>query len=1303
MKSVRFNSAPVIIGIITVLFLLMQTDSYAQRILYLNKGNSGASDSNPTGITSFDIRIGETFTLDVWFDLGTTVITGISTYITFDEKVFEIIDQNLSVPGIQPFLLSGGFSVFTQPQANLVEDPNNIAGFQIAAHAQLSTGQTLSGKGRFGRIALRAIGVTPGSEITIDFDPQHFRDTRMFFLDLTSRKFDIYGSATVGVLGINVQGIPDILMEPGQTLDRYLDLDDFLINPPDDLSALGWFVTDSQDSVLVTIDENTHEISVTAVPGFTGFRNFIFTVSDQLGVQDSDTMRVIVTYSPEFEDTMPNPIVLNEDEIFISLFLDTLAGDRDDGPSSLIWSGISKNENIILSVDDSVSRTFAIQGTKDFFGPGEVVFVITDPHGATDLLLVNVNIIPVNDPPLISGIPDIHILPGQVDTSIVLQDYTTDVDSGLETITYSWTGAQNVNILMDANTRLTISGTSGFTGTETIIFKVYDINPSSSSFDAVNVTVGPKAPLLIAPLPDTTIFSADIISTVQYVDLDDFVADDDDPLSNLIWSAQGDQLSVTIGKDHIANFIVPASMHDFENVIFTVSDPGGASVSDTVTVLVLDNGRPLIYNMPDILFVTVGGDTTLTLDDFVVDADTPLGNLTWSTSGNQNIIINIGGSSPHVATILSPNQTFAGQETVVFTVSDPDNHLDTHTMVIQAVAQGRPIVSDIPDIEITSDRPGSIDLDDYLIIFPESERANVQWSVSPLVGAKVNVSINPGTNVATFAVVDRDFKGTREFTFTAVNTANGETGSDAMTVTVTIGKIPILGNLPDVEFTTGDSSTAIQLDKYVIDEDSPDDILLWEVESVDIIPVEENLARGANHLLLLTAPEGFVDFEDIVLTVTDLEGNSASDTMRVFVRSSTMLDLTVIPNPVSADYIDIVIFTSDTIIGAPEVILNVNGQFANADVHRIAGEFIWKADFVFDMQQTGQVRILATAADKFRSTIKDSIEFTLGLLSKTEGYRYSDKKVNLSFPPDFISNDTKILVIPDGRMKIFSWLLPGTRDYLHTLDTPFRSYYIGSGLREEEIRANGNLSFDLKTLALHGKKLKKYGIYYMHPESHEIQFVSDRIEPYTHTIQTEIDRFGLYFVAADNRAPDITIVDQIDPESLMFRARINERGSGINSFQTVIDSREYNNTVNYQNDNVYEIRIDDFDLKGNSTLYFSVTDRAGNVSRKAVMWFSRNSSPRPNSYTLMQNYPNPFNPTTKIRYELPQYDFVTLIVYNALGKKVRTLVNRSQPPGTYTVEWDARNDREIHVSAGVYVYVLKTKTFNQIRKMVLLK
>ena len=93
----------------------------------------------------------------------------------------------------------------------------------------------------------------------------------------------------------------------------------------------------------------------------------------------------------------------------------------------------------------------------------------------------------------------------------------------------------------------------------------------------------------------------------------------------------------------------------------------------------------------------------------------------------------------------------------------------------------------------------------------------------------------------------------------------------------------------------------------------------------------------------------------------------------------------------------------------------------------------------------------------------------------------------------------------------------------------------------------------------------------------------------------------------------------------------------------------------------------------------------------------------PEVFALHQNYPNPFNPTTQIRYNLPENSFVSITIYDLIGKRVKSLVNSNQDPGYRSIHWNATNDLDQPVSAGMYIYTILAGEFRQTRKMVLLK
>ena len=93
----------------------------------------------------------------------------------------------------------------------------------------------------------------------------------------------------------------------------------------------------------------------------------------------------------------------------------------------------------------------------------------------------------------------------------------------------------------------------------------------------------------------------------------------------------------------------------------------------------------------------------------------------------------------------------------------------------------------------------------------------------------------------------------------------------------------------------------------------------------------------------------------------------------------------------------------------------------------------------------------------------------------------------------------------------------------------------------------------------------------------------------------------------------------------------------------------------------------------------------------------------PTSFALKQNYPNPFNPATTITYQLPEGQNVTLVIYNVLGERVKTLVSETQKAGTYTIRWDGTNDHGIAVGTGIYLCRIQAGTFRETRKMIMLK
>ncbi len=93
----------------------------------------------------------------------------------------------------------------------------------------------------------------------------------------------------------------------------------------------------------------------------------------------------------------------------------------------------------------------------------------------------------------------------------------------------------------------------------------------------------------------------------------------------------------------------------------------------------------------------------------------------------------------------------------------------------------------------------------------------------------------------------------------------------------------------------------------------------------------------------------------------------------------------------------------------------------------------------------------------------------------------------------------------------------------------------------------------------------------------------------------------------------------------------------------------------------------------------------------------------PVSTKLFQNYPNPFNPETTIRFQLAERGKIRLKIYNLLGREVRTLMDEEKETGTYSVEWDGRNDAGMLVTSGVYLFRMMTKDDVETKKLIFIR
>ena len=167
--------------------------------------------------------------------------------------------------------------------------------------------------------------------------------------------------------------------------------------------------------------------------------------------------------------------------------------------------------------------------------------------------------------------------------------------------------------------------------------------------------------------------------------------------------------------------------------------------------------------------------------------------------------------------------------------------------------------------------------------------------------------------------------------------------------------------------------------------------------------------------------------------------------------------------------------------------------------------------------------------------------------------------------------------------------------------------------------------------------------------------------------------------------------------------RINELDEGIIRIQ----SSHYPITIDVTNLEVeegYQYVIEAGGTQKNIKLYPLTNTLSVEINNPNVKCLKlKKMKLAPLEFAVLQNYPNPFNPTTVIKYALPAKENVEVVVYNALGQRIKTLVSYQQEAGNYSIIWDATNETGQRVGSGIYFYFVKAGKYHTIRKMLLMK
>ena len=187
-----------------------------------------------------------------------------------------------------------------------------------------------------------------------------------------------------------------------------------------------------------------------------------------------------------------------------------------------------------------------------------------------------------------------------------------------------------------------------------------------------------------------------------------------------------------------------------------------------------------------------------------------------------------------------------------------------------------------------------------------------------------------------------------------------------------------------------------------------------------------------------------------------------------------------------------------------------------------------------------------------------------------------------------------------------------------------------------------------------------------------------------------------------------TVLGNVDcsliPGQFMYSGDPVSKYGWVNSYPT--DQRQMLGTGPFLLEKNKPVDIITAYIVGRSTSALNSVNMAELVDRSGQILFSSNfitdvkpfDGQVPIAFKISQNYPNPFNPVTKINYQIPKLNYITLKVYDVLGNEITTLVNEEKSIGNYEVEFDGSI-----FPSGVYFYSLQAGSFVETKKMILLK
>ncbi|MDZ7692337.1 MAG: T9SS type A sorting domain-containing protein [Balneolaceae bacterium] len=327
---------------------------------------------------------------------------------------------------------------------------------------------------------------------------------------------------------------------------------------------------------------------------------------------------------------------------------------------------------------------------------------------------------------------------------------------------------------------------------------------------------------------------------------------------------------------------------------------------------------------------------------------------------------------------------------------------------------------------------------------------------------------------------------------------------------------------------------------------------------------------------------------------------------------------------------------------------------------------------------------------------------------------YSNPNVFYELPAKSVDDNETVLAEAGSELIVISDVMDlvfkpeGSSDSLIVLEDPIEIEMI---IYESDLTDNDFDESDKESVNLYRYLSKKIGWVRVESELNDDVVSADITTLGSYALGIEINR------SDDSVAPEIyesgylEAADNQGVDEIFARVRDDRYGTGVdfgNTFMIVnedtvsyfyqpANERIFFNLTNYSNltGETEEVKIVATDFTGNqSTETFSFERVTTNTDDESEL---------PDRFVLHDNYPNPFNPQTVIPFELAEATHVEINIYDVAGRYITTLLDERVSAGSHQVTWDISVGSGRELSSGVYFYQVKSGSFNQVNKMMLIK